>query len=1076
MIVFPKTEGPFVKYNEGRKTNEENFTYIKWGTIKELWKQAVPGTDATKDKAVENLLKFWKKRTGSTPVDDSEQIRVIPWLTIAREAILDQLSTKSGLQLKLTANAKFIFCRIRAPIKLLEQQAAQLRYRLQLKGEIDPGSAEFWNLVIRDRPVELEEERKLYTKDKANEILQNLYRAGKISPTDLGVDDEKETQVIWSRRVHALERIADQVPVYNTFIAYVPYSAEKHLRYLYQSYPSVRGKTLFRSKDRLYLTKSILDKYFDCEVLADKSRQSYPVLEDIIALHDANRGEVTTIELLQRKWVTFWRPTAKEAGCPYVSHSSYEGEEEVAWYLRLFSQPLPEIRDYFGEKIGLYFAWFGYYIFALIFPALLGIIMEVIISVRGYIDTKGNYDVPTFVILGLMIIWSTIYHGSWSIEERIIALKWGTSDVKEEDNSERPQFRPDPDQPTIRSVINNRLITHFPQNKRAAITFFTSIVTLFAIIFDMGLIVFFFWLDLEVLDSSSFSGITWISSFFIAIIIKVGSFLFKPWAKTLTNAENHRGQLDYEDALVLKVVIFELFNSYAALIYTAFIKGYVLSGCSTTCIADLRQLLIAIIVVRVATNVFGLFLPQIQRSIKDSVAAASKTVGSDNDPLLQQANDDVDENTEYMNEIDRDNYDGTFDDFSYAVFQYGYIMLFMAALPIIALIALLENMIKLRTDGLKLCAFVKRPHVQLAENVGIWSTLMEQMSYMGVVTSVGILVFTTEDFFNFSLYQKIIIFLVTEQSIILVKLFLKHVILTMPLYVKDIAARQEYIEDKFFKGFEDDVENTTVDMIHGKGILSDNIDVDGMNLYDLRKGAVMSEADYQAIEKQEAERRDYNRKLRAAKDKLLEVYKSENFNENTGVGETKHGLPLGRLSVKVLEVQNLPMVDPIYENQDVKVRIFVKGTRKGVVNAGPPLGPLNDTSSFKVQKINTEGKVVINQSLGPFAPIRTQDADVIFDLIDMSPKMNEASVATGSIKLRDLQDQQSKDRLVYLSVRNAKGASKYEAKLMVNLKFEFSKVVPLRNQIYEIQEQLRHIEKNLAMLKSGRKLEDDSAV
>ena len=45
--------------------------------------------------------------------------------------------------------------RIRAPIKLLEQQADIEDYKLEFKPEIDPGSEEFWNKEVnRLMPVE----------------------------------------------------------------------------------------------------------------------------------------------------------------------------------------------------------------------------------------------------------------------------------------------------------------------------------------------------------------------------------------------------------------------------------------------------------------------------------------------------------------------------------------------------------------------------------------------------------------------------------------------------------------------------------------------------------------------------------------------------------------------------------------------------------------------------------------------------------------------------------------------------------------------------------------------------------
>ena len=59
-------------------------------------------------------------------------------------------------------------------------------FRLQFKGEIDPGSDDFWNKEVERKygkerksvSLELEEEKIVYTKEDANAILERLYRAG----------------------------------------------------------------------------------------------------------------------------------------------------------------------------------------------------------------------------------------------------------------------------------------------------------------------------------------------------------------------------------------------------------------------------------------------------------------------------------------------------------------------------------------------------------------------------------------------------------------------------------------------------------------------------------------------------------------------------------------------------------------------------------------------------------------------------------------------------------------------------------------------------------------------------------
>jgi hypothetical protein len=58
-----------------------------------------------------------------------DEVLLVAWATIAREAMVDTFLARSGLQLKLSGNSRYIFCRIRAPIKLLELQADKEQYR-----------------------------------------------------------------------------------------------------------------------------------------------------------------------------------------------------------------------------------------------------------------------------------------------------------------------------------------------------------------------------------------------------------------------------------------------------------------------------------------------------------------------------------------------------------------------------------------------------------------------------------------------------------------------------------------------------------------------------------------------------------------------------------------------------------------------------------------------------------------------------------------------------------------------------------------------------------------------------------
>jgi hypothetical protein len=266
------------------------------------------------------------------------------------------------------------------------------------------------------------------------------------------------------------------------------------------------------------------------------------------------------------------------------------------------------------------------------------------------------------------------------------------------------------------------------------------------------------------------------------------------------------------------------------------------------------------------------------------------------------------------------------------------------------------------------------------------------------------------------------------------------------------------------------------------GNLDDAIDVDGLNLYDLRKGLVISDADYSLMETMERQRRELLRELKMTKDRLQDVYKTEIFNENSGVGETKHGLPLGRVSVKLVEIRHLAVEELDLKPADmetyctrqnakplpIKIRVSFLSTKAGAPAPAPAFGDLADTK-LKLT-LDKTGVVVINQSLGPFAPIRTIEADVVFDVMFLSDKQDPIKLASASISLRDLHDQAQQNKILTLKIKQKDGTEKQSAaRLYVNLTFQYSKVVPIRNRVYFVQDKLQTLERDLSRLKAGKK-------
>jgi len=62
-----------------------------------------------------------------------------------------------------------------------------------------------------------------------------------------------------------------------------------------------------------------------------------------------------------------------------------------------------------------------------------------------------------------------------------------------------------------------------------------------------------------------------------------------------------------------------------------------------------------------------------------------------------------DDDLQFLEEVDKEDYEGTFHDYAEAVIQFGYLNLYSVVMPYLGAISLFENLLKTRMDAYKLC-------------------------------------------------------------------------------------------------------------------------------------------------------------------------------------------------------------------------------------------------------------------------------------------------------------------------------------------------------------------------------------
>jgi anoctamin-10/anoctamin-7 len=488
-------------------------------------------------------------------------------------------------------------------------------------------------------------------------------------------------------------------------------------------------------------------------------------------------------------------------------------------WLRLFTpphrQPEDEIKDYFGEKIGLYFVWLGHYTKWLISASFVGFIIWMAISADG--DDPDSPSIPYFTVF--MAIWATLYLESWKRTEKQTACRWGMVDFEQEQQP-RPEF--DAISFWRESPVTGQQEKYFPDELRyPVLVYSTAISSTFIITVASAIVAIYIFKAFlsdpapygkvyfgsgNPDDDSSFALGSIIGSSMNAIQIMVMNVIYEKVAEKLTDKENHRTETEYEDALISKTFSFQFVNSFMALIYLAFIKQplaiHGIAGetrCFPNCFAELNTSLGIILIANIVAGNLGEILPPI---INARLKARAESKGA----VLESANVKL---TDVEKQFIAEEYDvlmGTFKDYGEMVIQFGYCTLFVAAFPLAPLIAFVNNWIELRIDGWKLCEIHRRPYAVGAEDIGTWFFFLDIMSTLAVVSNMALFVFTGTQL-KWTATEKVVFFSVMEHVLLCLKFLIAVIIPDVPGDVEEHMAREEFIISKVVHNIADDEED-----------------------------------------------------------------------------------------------------------------------------------------------------------------------------------------------------------------------------------------------------------------------------
>ncbi|NXO82485.1 ANO6 protein, partial [Sitta europaea] len=498
-----------------------------------------------------------------------------------------------------------------------------------------------------------------------------------------------------------------------------------------------------------------------------------------------------------------FRHQSTDPNCPSERYLLYR---EWAHPKNIFKlQPLDFIRKYYGEKIGIYFAWLGFYTNMLTVAAVVGVgcflygcltkdnctwSQEVCDpSIGGNIImcpqcdkvcTYWNLTITcesskklcmfdsygTLVFAVFMGIWVTFFLEFWKRRQAELEYEWDTVEYLEQEEQVRPEY-----EARCTHVVMNEItqqeeyVPYTAWGKCVRMTFCTSAIffwILLIIASVVGIIVYRLsvFLVFSAKLSQHISGTEAIrkyltpqtatsvtASLISFVVIMILNIIYEKVAILITDFELPRTQTDYENSLTTKMFLFQFVNYYSSCFYIAFFKGKFVGhpGSPVYWLGKYRN---------EECDPGGCLL---ELTTQLAIIVGGKAIWNNIQevlvPLVKNLIGRYSAAARSEKVVPRWEHDyhlqpigklGLFYEYLEMVIQFGFVTLFVASFPLAPLLALVNNMLEIRLDAWKLTTQFRRMVPQKAQDIGAWQPILQGIAILAVVTNAMIIAFTSD--------------------------------------------------------------------------------------------------------------------------------------------------------------------------------------------------------------------------------------------------------------------------------------------------------------------------------------------
>lgn len=470
---------------------------------------------------------------------------------------------------------------------------------------------------------------------------------------------------------------------------------------------------------------------------------------------------------------------------------------------------IDKVRDYYGERIALYFLFMSHLNKWLVAPAIIGLGFWLYDTLPFGGDGSADNKSEVYVCIG-MGFWSMLFVHFWRRTCATASARWGTIGLGVQLEETRPEFR------GVNQInpVTGRIDRFYPWSQRIWKVLFSYTALSVTIIILLFCVSCLFALR-HVFAHRGWGRVTF--QIINAIAVEGMNIVFTSLAKWLTERENHRAYSEFANNLLAKTVIFKFINCYISLYYIAFFKqhshlfGMPMECVQGDCLNDLSTQLAVFMIMRLTVqNIVELSMPYVLMMYRSMMEGRTFHTSLFTNPLTVMPD---------LSSPERQAKKETFDlyeDMDEVLITYGYTTLFVVACPWVPFLALLSNLLECFLDQKKLVLLYRRPFPMMAADNEPWDTAFDVFGNLAMITNVAIVVFTARAFDqHWTHTHKLMLFLAVEHALIFGRLMVSVFLPAMPQVVRMLLMQQRMILHKHvnLNGDEDDHETRASAML-----------------------------------------------------------------------------------------------------------------------------------------------------------------------------------------------------------------------------------------------------------------------